>query len=217
MYYTIYQTINLVNGKRYIGMHQTDNLDDDYLGSGIRLQNAIMHYGRENFKKELLFVFETLEEMVAKERELVTEEVVNSSQYYNMMIGGKGGRQSKEAIEKIRAKSKEYWANMTEEDKKLRSNQISNGCDRNRRRELILGEKNPMFNKKHSEETRQKLCKNSAKRDYTLLEWRHSDGRVFVGTMLEFYTENNLCRAWVSRVRRGIKQSIKGWHFVREL
>ncbi len=34
-YYTVYKTINLVNGKTYIGIHQTDNPNDDYLGSEI--------------------------------------------------------------------------------------------------------------------------------------------------------------------------------------
>ena len=30
MHYTIYQITNTIDNKIYIGMHQTDNLDDDY-------------------------------------------------------------------------------------------------------------------------------------------------------------------------------------------
>lgn len=89
--YTIYKTTNLINEKYYIGMHKTEDLNDDYLGSGVALKNAIKKYGRENFIKEILFIFETEQEMKDKEMELVNEDVVNDVFSYNMKIGGIGG------------------------------------------------------------------------------------------------------------------------------
>ena len=41
----IYKTTNLINGKYYIGMHSTDNLEDVYIGSGKRLWFSIKNYG----------------------------------------------------------------------------------------------------------------------------------------------------------------------------
>jgi hypothetical protein len=91
MFYTIYQTTNLINGKMYIGKHQTEDLNDKYLGSGLMLLNAIKKYGDENFIKEILFIFDNEEEMNLKEAELITSDVVLSDDYYNIAMGGYGG------------------------------------------------------------------------------------------------------------------------------
>ncbi len=91
MFFTIYKTTNIKNGKYYLGKHQTSNLNDNYLGSGIALVSAIKKYGRESFIKEILFVFDTEEEMNRKERELITESIAKSKNTYNKGIGGEGG------------------------------------------------------------------------------------------------------------------------------
>ena len=91
MFFTIYKTTNTINGKYYLGKHQTNNLEDGYLGSGILLINAIKKYGRDSFIKEILFVFDNEVDMNAKERELITEEIVRSKKTYNKGIGGEGG------------------------------------------------------------------------------------------------------------------------------
>lgn len=41
MYVYVYITTNLINGKRYIGQHRSNILDEKYLGSGKLLKNAI--------------------------------------------------------------------------------------------------------------------------------------------------------------------------------
>lgn len=108
MRYTIYKTINTLNGKFYIGKHQTSDPNDRYLGSGKALRLAIKKYGKKNFIKEILFVFDTEEEMNEKEKELVTQELITSTQCYNCGIGGEGGPQfrgrkhSEETRQKLR-------------------------------------------------------------------------------------------------------------------
>ena len=115
MFYTIYETTNNVNGKKYIGKHETPDPGDDYIGSGILLQKAIVKYGRENFSKKVLFVFDTRQEMNEKEIELVNIDIVASDEYYNIALGGQGGNivleeghpKREETLEKIRKSQSE--------------------------------------------------------------------------------------------------------------
>ena len=90
-YHFIYKTTNLKNGKYYIGMHSTSNLNDGYLGSGDRLRRSVRKHGKENLKLEILEFFDDRESLVKRERELVNEEVIKDAMCMNLMIGGKGG------------------------------------------------------------------------------------------------------------------------------
>lgn len=104
MYKYIYQITNKLNKKIYVGVHETNNLEDGYMGSGSYLKNAIKKYGIENFEKIILEFFETSDEMYLKEAEIVNEEFILREDVYNMMTGGEGGKkgvkQSKEMIKK---------------------------------------------------------------------------------------------------------------------
>lgn len=91
IYYTVYKIINKITGKLYIGAHQTENLDDGYMGSGKYLIRSIHKHGLENFDKDILYVFFTPEEMYAKEAEIVNEDFLAEENTYNLRKGGMGG------------------------------------------------------------------------------------------------------------------------------
>jgi hypothetical protein len=90
-YHYIYKTTNLKNGKFYVGMHSTDNLNDGYLGSGTRLRRSIRRNGIENFKIEYLEFFNNRNDLANREKELVNENLLKDPMCMNLKIGGDGG------------------------------------------------------------------------------------------------------------------------------
>ena len=90
-FYLIYKITNNLNQKFYIGKHETDNLDDDYFGSGKHLKNAQNKYGIENFTKTILFYCANREEMNLLEHCVVTPEFCQREDTYNINEGGDGG------------------------------------------------------------------------------------------------------------------------------
>ncbi len=91
MHYYLYEIRNNINRKIYVGVHKTKVLDDGYMGSGLIITRAIEKHGVENFTKTILEIFETQEEMFAREKEIVNEEFLSREDTYNLRRGGLGG------------------------------------------------------------------------------------------------------------------------------
>ena len=90
-YHYIYKTTCNVNGKYYIGMHSTDNLEDGYLGSGKKLWNSINYHGKENHTKEILEFLKNRKELKKREKEIVNEDLLSEELCMNLKLGGDGG------------------------------------------------------------------------------------------------------------------------------
>lgn len=103
MKYIVYLTTNKINNKIYIGVHKTENPNvfDGYIGCGAfidkpssynknktHLHNAILKYGVSAFYRHTLKVFDTEEEALELEKELVTEDFVKRTDTYNCVLGG---------------------------------------------------------------------------------------------------------------------------------
>lgn len=90
IYHFLYKTTNLINSKYYLGVHTTNDLNDEYLGSGRAILAAIKKHGKENFQRSILKFFNTREEAFEYEKFIITESVVNDKNTYNLCKGGYG-------------------------------------------------------------------------------------------------------------------------------
>ena len=91
MHYYLYEVKNKLNGKIYVGVHKTDNLEDGYMGSGKIILQAIEKHGVENFEKTILEFFPDAETMFQRESEVINEEFLSRDDTYNLRRGGMGG------------------------------------------------------------------------------------------------------------------------------
>jgi hypothetical protein len=122
-YHFIYKTTNLKNGKFYVGMHSTHNLNDGYLGSGLRLRRSVRRNGPENFKIEYLEFFDNRIELTNREKQLVNEDLLKDPMCMNIRPGGSGGWTSEQQKQNaIKSNQKQKW--LMENDKEWASNRL---------------------------------------------------------------------------------------------
>ena len=168
MNYYVYKIINNINNKIYVGVHGTNNFNDEYFGSGNIIKNAVKKYGVENFTKKMLYCTEFEHLAYKAEVLLVTEEFVKRKDTYNIKPGGKGGWKhvnENYPAEKRKISGKkgaDSCARLSKTDpewvQRKRENQIkglaearAKGWDPNINNKNFP---NPMFGKHHTEETK---------------------------------------------------------------
>lgn len=86
--FVIYEIRNKINNFIYVGIHSTENVNDNYMGSGTRIKKAIEKEGVENFEKRILHIFDNKVNALEKEREIVNEEFIKRNDTYNLILGG---------------------------------------------------------------------------------------------------------------------------------
>lgn len=94
MIHYIYKITNLKNGHYYYGRRsfKGNNIDQDaYFGSGRRLKLAIKKYGITNFKKEIVSIHDSEQELIEAEIHIVNKNTVTDPRCYNLALGGHGG------------------------------------------------------------------------------------------------------------------------------
>ena len=81
----------MITDRYYIGMHETSNIEDGYLGSGRRLKASVKKHGKKNHVRTILHTLNSRDDMIAKEIEIVTENLLKDPLCFNMKVGGHGG------------------------------------------------------------------------------------------------------------------------------
>lgn len=133
----VYITTNLINGKKYIGQHAYSKFDENYKGSGVCLTNAVKKYGIENFEVTVLEWCDSQQSLDDRERYWIAYyDAVNSDLFYNLAIGGTNGNPRRGTKFSLEAR------------KKMSS--------------IVSGAGNPMYGKRHTENSRKKISENHA-------------------------------------------------------
>ncbi len=165
-HFLVYRTTNLLNGRYYIGMHSTENVDDGYLGSGRRLKAEVKKYGRENFERIVIDDLASKEAMSNLEASLVTEEVLRDPLCLNLKIGGEGGwdhlntpegvdQRRKTFVHRNRA-GQEAFLKRLDEDAKFRIQHLKMLEGARKQAQIVRTEKYPngtFANKRHTTAT----------------------------------------------------------------
>lgn len=168
-------------------MHSTDNLEDDYLGSGKVLKRSIAKYGKENFKREILEEVSDRETLKEREKEIVNKEEVDNVFCMNLKLGGQGGGCSKEHYKLMKRnsliqlkenwKDKEYRRRKTEEMSK-RMKEVFESGERN-----VKDFRCNWSGRKHKEES--KLKQSQAKKGTGLKETNSQFGSCWITNGIE--------------------------------
>jgi group I intron endonuclease len=207
----IYITTNLINGKQYVGSHKGDE-NDSYLGSGTLFCKKINEYGRENFKRKIIEECDPSMNLILETKYIKKYKTHVSQGGYNISRnGGLGlpgecwGNHTEESKLKISKSSKTTWKKWKENNydiirnekisKKLKGRIKTNEWIEKWRINVLEnktfeGEKNPMFGKTQSKETREKIsmknkgnsnCGGRKDKTFAIYEFYRDD--IFIETV----------------------------------
>jgi hypothetical protein len=87
-FYLVYQITNKLNGMIYVGAHQTNRIEDGYMGSGTALKKAQFRDGKENFERIILHRAPDRETMYKLEEAIVSDAFIARKDTYNLVNGG---------------------------------------------------------------------------------------------------------------------------------
>lgn len=157
MFGYVYITENLINNKKYIGKKRSSIFVSNYKGSGKIIKSAFCKYGFDNFKVTVIEECDTQDEL--NSREIYWISYYNADKdpnFYNISKGGDGG---------------DNFSGLTDNEKTEIRNKISKAMSGNKNPMYgvsLSRDKNGMYGKKHSSETRKSISDNKSGSNHQL-------------------------------------------------
>lgn len=214
----IYKITNLLNNKIYIG--QEKNFNESYFGSGLAISKALLKYGRENFKKEIIengIEYKSL----LDEREIFWIKFHNSQNKnigYNIAAGGQGGdflsQEAKDA-RGLKISKKRLSIPLSEYHKsqiKEAFNQKHPKCENIKKSNYShFGEENSFFGKKHTGDM-SRFSTQHGKTPVNALRMQDDKGNIYnsADEASKQFPNPNTARRAIVDVCRGRRQNFRG-------
>jgi len=147
----VFVTTNLITKKQYIGDHSTNNINDNYLGSGVLFLRAIKKYGKENFELKILEECNSKQQAFNLQEKYITE--YNTLIPFGYNISPRGGHNVQNCISELTKKKiseSKTGQKQSDETRQKRSDTMQkNGSKK--------GKKHHMYGKKLSFEHKKAL------------------------------------------------------------
>lgn len=160
MYGYVYKTTNLINNKIYIGQKK-GSFNPNYFGSGTLIRRALLKYGTDNFKLEVLACVEDKQKLDAGEIKYIQmyRQLFPREEMYNISSGGAWGMgdywRGKHRSEETKGKIRQYQIGktkyiMTDSIRRKISNSLKGHTPWNKGKhpEYVQGKNHPMFGRK---------------------------------------------------------------------
>ena len=217
----VYVIVNKSNLKLYFGSHswEGEGLDPSYYGSGKIIKQAVKKYGKDNFIVYPIKFYNSVEECRQAEEELLTRyDIANNIYCYNIKNAAVGWT-SEDITDEIRQKlsramkgrtlSEEHRKNLSQ----ARKGKKHTDATKKKMSEAKKGEKHPMYNKHHTDESRQKIA-TSMKNVMTPIVAIDKNGKVKI-----FLSQNECSRVLgvnlgnINSCLKGIRKQARGYTF----
>lgn len=216
--YTVYEHVNKINKKRYIGItsqnpQQRWGCNGCNYKSSPRFYYAIQKYGWDNFEHNILFQNLTKEEACKKEQELIKFYQTISREFgYNLTSGGEifiMNQETKDKISKAMIGNKNGLGHPCSEEKKKKISESQKGrkFTEEHKYKLSLSAKNR--NTPCSEEKKKKLSENYPYKRKVYCE----ELDIVFDSVQQCGKYLNISPSWISKICKGERKSAKGYHF----
>ena len=180
----------------YVGQHKTNNINDNYMGTGAIVKKVYKQFGKNGATKSILAIAETLEVANILEKHFISEfKKTYGKNCFNIQKGGRNNLdfQMPEDAHKRNVESlRTFWKNNKySENVKIRNQRIS---------DKMKGYKNGMGHTcKHNDETKKKISESVRRNESRIPKIREKSSKkiyVYVYDKNELFERSNVKYSW---------------------